>query len=220
MTVIMVLITFAIFAVLDYVLSRGKVPRVAVEASTTPGTQPAVVDGFVVSDKVRYHPGHAWCLHERKHVERVGVDEFAACVAGPVDKIELPRPGQWIRQGQKAWAFSRNGEKVEMVSPVEGEVLEVNAEVAKDPSVLRKDPYGRGWLMVVHVPDEESTGRNLLPATLVPNWLRTAAEALYARQPQFAGATAADGGLPVEDLTTVLPNVEWRKLASEFFLTC
>ena len=219
MTVVLVLVTFLIFALLDYILSRGKLPQIAVAESTQPGLEPALVDGFKLSDKVRYHPGHAWCLRERKHLERVGVDEFAVTLAGPVDKIELPKPGQWIRQGQKAWAFSRNGEKVEMVSPVEGEVLEVNTEVAKDPSILRSDPYGRGWLMVVHVPDEESTTRNLLPASVVPNWLRSAVEALYARQPQLAGATAADGGLPVENLTAALPGVEWRKLAGEFFLT-
>lgn len=219
MTVILVLVTFLIFAVVDYLVSRGRVPQVAVEATPKPGVLPGIVDGFSVSDKVRYHPGHAWCLQERKHLERVGVDQFAATVAGPIEKIELPRPGQWIRQGQKAWVFSRNGEKVEMVSPVEGEVVEVNTEVAKDPSLLRKDPFGRGWLMVVHVPDEENTGRNLLPASLVRNWMRSAVETLYARQPQFAGATAADGGLPVEDLTAALPGIEWRKLAGEFFLT-
>jgi len=219
MTVVLVLVTFLIFALVDYFLSRGKVPRLAVEATRAPATEPVIFDGFAVSGKVRYHPGHAWCLRERKHLERVGVDQFAANLAGSVEKIELPRPGQWIRQGQRAWAFSRNGEKVDMVSPVEGEVIEVNTEVAKDPSLLRQDPYGRGWLFMVHVPDEENTARNLLPVSLVGNWMRSAVEALYARQPQFAGATAADGGRPVEDLIAALPGLEWRKMAREFFLT-
>jgi glycine cleavage system H protein len=219
MTVLLVLVTFLIFAVADFILSRGKVPHVAVDKAVEPGVEPAFVDGFAVSDKVRYHPGHAWCMQERKHIERVGVDEFAAALAGPFDKIELPRPGQWIRQGQKAWGFSRNGEKVEMVSPIEGEVIEVNGEIAKDPSLLRTDPYGRGWLLVVHVPDEDDTRRNLLPKSLVPNWMRSAVEALYARQPQLVGATAADGGRPVEDPAAALPTAEWRSLAGEFFLT-
>jgi glycine cleavage system H protein len=219
MTVLLVLVTFLTFALADFILSRGKVPQVAVEKAVEPGMEPAFVDGFAVSDKVRYHPGHAWCMQERKHIERVGVDEFAAALAGPVDKIDLPRPGQWIRQGQKAWGFSRKGEKVEMVSPVEGEVIEVNSEVAKNPSLLRDDPYNRGWLMVVHVPDEENTSRNLLPKSLVHNWMRSAVEALYARQPQLVGATAADGGRPVEDPAAALPTAEWRALAGEFFLT-
>jgi len=27
-----------------------------------------------------------------------------------------------------------------------GEVIEINPEVLKDPSLLRSDPYGRSWL--------------------------------------------------------------------------
>ncbi len=147
------------------------------------------------------------------------MDEFAAALAGSIDKIELPKRGQWLRQGQKAWGFSRNGEKVEMVSPVEGEVMEINSAVVKDPSLLRQDPYGKGWLMLVNVPDEESTGRNLLPTNLVSNWMRSAMEALYGRQLQLVGATSADGGRLVNDPTAGMPGTEWREMASEFFLT-
>jgi len=216
MTVLLVLFVFALFAVADYVASRGKVPHLATSSALKPAL---VVDGCKISDNVRYHPGHAWTLQERKHRERIGIDEFAAALAGPVDKIELPKLGQWLRQGQKAWGFSRNGEKVEMVSPVEGEVIEINPEVVKNPSLLRTDPYGKGWLAVVNVPDEESTGRNLLPRNLVPNWMRTAMEGLYASQMQLVGATSADGGQLVEDPTAALSPAEWRKLAGEFFLT-
>ena len=77
---------------------------------------------------VRYHPGHAWVAAERPHLATGGMDEFAAALAGKVDRIELPKPGTWIRQGQKAWKLFRNGQAVEMVSPMEGEVVEVNAE--------------------------------------------------------------------------------------------
>lgn len=218
MTVVLVLLMFLIFAVADYLISRGKAPQLASEnAPREP--RPTTAEGFAAPEKLRYHPGHAWCLQERKHLERVGIDEFAAALAGPVEKIDLPRPGQWIRQGQKAWAFSRNSEKVDMVSPVEGEVLEVNPELAKDPSLLRKDPYGKGWLLVVHVPDEENTSRNLLPTSLVANWTRNAVETLYARQPRLAGATAADGGFPADNVAEALTGKSWREIASEFFLT-
>ena len=218
MTVVLVLVMFLIFVVADYIVSRGKAPQLAVEKPAKEAT-PAILEGFKVTENVRYHPGHAWCQRERKHLARVGVDEFAAAIVGPVEKIDLPKTGQWIRQGQKAWAFSRNGEKVDMVSPIEGEVIEINPDVVKDPTLLRKDPYGTGWLMMVHVPDEENTGRNLLPAGLVKSWLRSAVEKLYAAQPQLAGATAADGGLPVDDLAAGLTGQSWRELASDFFLT-
>jgi glycine cleavage system H lipoate-binding protein len=158
-------------------------------------------------------------MRERRNLVRVGADEFAAALAGPLEKIELPKPGQWIRQGQKAWSFIRDGQKSEMVSPTEGEIVEVNQELLQDPSLLRRDPYGRGWVATVHVPDEESTTRNLVPAGLVRNWMREAVSRLYARQPQLAGAVAADGGRPADDLLAALPDANWKEVTGEFFLT-
>jgi glycine cleavage system H lipoate-binding protein len=223
MAVVLLLVTFAVFALIDYLLHRNqeiKVAKTEPAASAAPFLQPAYVDGFAVPEELRYHHGHSWVYRERKNLARVGADEFAAVLSGNPDKIELPKPGQWLRQGQKAWSFTRKGEVTEMISPTEGEVVEVNEEVLKDPSLLRKDPYGKGWLLSVHVPDEESTSRNLIPKSLVGNWMRTSIERLYAMQPQLVGAVAADGGRPVDDIFEHLPEGSWREVTQEFFLTC
>ena len=172
MTVIVVLATFLVFILLDYAMNRGKV-MLAVPASASNHAVPAqlggdFVEGFHVPQTVSFHPGHSWLMQERKNVVRVGADEFAAALLGTIEKIELPRPGQWIRQGQKVLTFFRDGVKTEMVSPTEGEVMEVNAEILNNPAALRNDPYGKGWLVAVHVPDEENTTRNLVPKALGP----------------------------------------------------
>src|SRR5262249_141490 len=133
-----------------------------------------------------------------------------------IEKIELPKPGQWIRQGQSVLSFYRDGVKTEMVSPTEGEVMEVNAEAAARPEMLRQDPYGKGWLLAVHVPDEESTSRNLVPKPLVREWMRDAVTRLYSLQPALVGAVAADGGRPAEDLLAALPEVNWRETTGRF----
>jgi glycine cleavage system H lipoate-binding protein len=222
MTVPLVLVTFLVFIVLDYLLNRRKVIATVDAHATSAIPAPLggdYVEGFLVPENVSYHSGHSWLVRERKNVVRVGADEFAAALAGNVEKIELPKPGQWVRQGQKVVAFLRNGERAEMVSPTEGEVMEVNAEVVANPALLRNDPYGKGWLMSIHVPDEENTTRNLLPKMLVREWMSEAVGRLYARQPQIAGAVAADGGRPAHDLLAVMPELDWRATASEFFLT-
>lgn len=219
MTVILVLATFFAFVLLDWLLHRGKQPVTVAALEPNKISQLDRIAGFFAPKNVRYHAGHAWLQRERRNIARTGADEFAAALAGNVDKIELPKPGQWVRQGQKAWTLYRNGEKTEMVSPIEGEVIEINQEVVKDPKLLRDDPYGRGWLMTVHVPDEESTTRNLIPANLVSSWLSDAVERLYALQPSAALATAADGGEPARDLLAGLPEVNWQAVTKQFFLT-
>ena len=83
---------------------------------------------------------------------------------------------------------------------------------------MRNDPYGKGWLLAVNVPDEENTSRNLVPTRLVRDWMREAVERLYSRQPDLAGAVAADGGRPAEDLLAGLPDTDWTEVTGEFFL--
>ena len=222
MAVILVLAFFLVFIVLDYLLNRKKaIATVSVAASAAVPAQLGgdYVDGFLTPESVSYHSGHSWLLRERKNLVRVGADEFAAALLGKVEKIELPKPGQWVRQGQRILAFLRNGERAEMVSPTEGEVMEVNPEVLNNPKLLRQDPYGKGWLLTVHVPDEENTGRNLVPKGLVREWMREAVGRLYAHQPALAGAVAADGGRPADDLLAGLPGANWKEATGEFFLT-
>ena len=226
MTVLLVLMTFLAFALLDYALHRRKAAKQVESEAPVRAAEPVSahhIGGFLVPEELRYHQGHAWLRRERPNHVRIGLDEFAAKVAGVVDRIELPKPGQWIRQGQAAWKLVRSGEKTAMVSPIEGEVLEVNSEVLKDPSLARKEPYGRGWLLCVHVPDEETTARNLVPPHMIRTWMQNAVERLYARQPELAGAVAADGGIPAEDLWTALshgaaPKGTWGEFTKEFFL--
>lgn len=222
MTVPLVLATFLVFIVLDYFLNRRKaMATVLVEA---PQPVPAsaggdYVDGFLVPANLSYHSGHSWLVRERKGVVRIGADEFAAALAGKIEQVELPKPGTWVRQGQKVLSFVRNGQRTDMVSPTEGEVTEINAEVLHNPSLLRQDPYGKGWLLSLHVPDEENTGRNLVPKTLVHEWMRQAVNSLYAKQPALAGAVAADGGRPAEDILAGIPEADWKRITGEFFLT-
>ena len=222
MTVPLVLATFLLFIVCDYFLNRRKaVNMVLAEAPQASPTEP--VDGYVhgvlVPPHLGYHFGHSWLLRERKGLVRVGADEFAAALAGKIDAIELPKPGTWVRQGQKFLTLIRNGQKTEMVSPTEGEITAVNTDLISNPTLLRQDPYGKGWLMSIHVPDEENTGRNLVPRLLVKDWMRQAVESLYGRQPALAGAVAADGGRPVEDILACVPGADWTGITREFFLT-
>jgi glycine cleavage system H protein len=222
MTVLLVLVTFLGFIALDWFLHRGKASAATPPVEAARVSQLDRVAGFLAPKNLRYHAGHAWLDRERRNMARAGADEFAAALAGDVTKIELPKPGQWVRQGQKAWTLHRNGETTEMVSPIEGEVIEVNQEVVNNPTLLRDDPYGRGWLMTVNVPDEESTTRNLIPTNMVRNWMRDAVERLYTLQPQTACATAADGGEPARDLLAGMPpdhNVNWERVTRQFFLT-
>src|SRR5271157_20522 len=136
MTVILMLAMFAIFLGIDYWRHRKEIPHMAEgreEAATlSPGMLPSFVAGFELPDNRRYHPGHTWALQESPTLVRVGVDDFGARLVGKIDEISLPKRGQWIRQGQKFATLMRDGQKTELVSPVEGEVTRVNEALLSD----------------------------------------------------------------------------------------
>jgi glycine cleavage system H protein len=225
MTVLLVLATFIVLLTAEYLYSRrrGLKPSIAFAASVKPAParlRPGVAAGFEVPDNLRYHPGHAWALNESPDLVRVGMDAFAARLVGKIEQISLPRRGQWIRQGQKIWTIQRNGERAEMLSPIEGIVASVNEAVLNDPGLALRDPYGEGWLVTVQAPDAKTSFRNLLGGGVAIRWMEEAAARLRTRTPLLAGAVAQDGGVAVADLGEHLPAASaWSEITREFFLT-
>jgi glycine cleavage system H lipoate-binding protein len=224
MTVILVLLTFGIFLAIDYVRGQKQLAKQpvlqAARRETAPRVIPAMVAGFQVPENVRYHTGHTWALSESPDRVRVGMDDFATKLVGKIESITLPQRGRWVRQGQKIWTIFRDGKSVDMVSPIEGTVTDINESVMKDPELARKDPYGDGWLLTVQAPDSKINFRNLLGGTLARLWTEESALRLQKRMPMaLAGALAQDGGVAVDDLTAHMPDEDWATLTKEFFLS-
>jgi glycine cleavage system H protein len=226
MTVLLVLFTFVAFLLIDYFRTRKTVAHPAPELSATKGDravprlQPALVGGFEVPEHFRYHPGHTWALSESPNLVRVGIDDFASKLTGKVESITLPQRGQWIRQGQKMCTIHRDGCAVDMVSPIEGTVSEINRALVTNPKLVLRDPYGEGWLVTVQAPDAKTSFRNLLGGTLVRYWTEESASRLRRRMPMaLAGALAQDGGVAMHDVSAQIPDAEWLPLAKEFFLS-
>ena len=85
----------------------------------------------------------------------------------------------------------RNGVKVDMVSPIEGSVSDINEAVVSDPSLAGKDPYGEGWMVTVQSPDAKTNFRNLLGGALARWWTEESVDAAAAagsQRPRRPGA--------------------------------
>lgn len=217
MAVILVLATFLVFIVIDFFLTRKDKTAETPERieNPVPMLSSASIEGILVPDQLRYHPGHTWLYEERPQLARVGADALALRVIGAVDKVELPKPGRWVRQGQKAFTFWTGTEKIELVSPTEGEVSEINTQVLRNPALAVTDPYGSGWLVKVTVPESETVERNLLPKSLVRTWMKEEVRRVRAAQPQLAQVAVMGGGTAT---TTAVHDESWRELVNEVFL--
>ena len=224
MTVLLVLAMFAIFLTIDYFYSKAKHPVLQTAPAMTkhaaaPPIKPSLVGGFSVPENLRYHPGHTWALSESPSLVRIGIDDFASKLAGKIEHITLPQRGQWVRQGQKIWSLVRNGAKVDMVSPIEGTVSDINESLVNDPSLASEDPYGEGWMVTVQSPDAKTNFRNLLGGALARWWTEESSMRLQRLVPNALGALAQDGGVAIDDVASTIPDEQWVKVTREFFLT-
>src|SRR5271167_2644774 len=221
MTVLLVLFTFATFLLIDHFRTRHAVQPVMQVApakhDALPRLQPALVGGFAVPDNRRYHPGHTWALSESPNLVRVGMDDFASKLTGKMERITLPQRGQWIRQGQKMCTLYRDDCAVDMVSPIEGTVSDINEAVIKNPKLALSDPYGEGWLVTAQSPDAKTSFKNLLGGALARWWTEESASRLQRRMPLALGALAQDGGVAMDNVASTIPDEQWVKITREFF---
>ncbi len=220
MIALLVVATFLLAVTLDHLIHRDPIPvanEAPKEAPRRPRLTPAVVAGFEVPDNLRYHPGHTWATQASADLVRVGIDDLAAKVVGDLKSIDIPERGQWIRQGQRIIAMHHDGRDLELVSPIEGTIVDVNRKVLDDPKLAQNDPYGEGWLLTVNSPDANTNFRNLLGGTTARRWMDEAAARLRAFA-MPAGALAQDGGMVAGRVIDLVPEGEWETLRKELFL--
>ncbi len=212
---------FVLLVAYDYFAQQRLADRIAAKPMAPEVRKPApiaamnIVGGFQTPANLAYHTGHAWAAKESPRRVRVGLDDFAAHLVGSIDRIDLPARGRWLRQGERGWTIARGDHRFEMLSPIEGEVVDVNPGILRDPSLAHRDPYGTGWLMTVNAPGVEGNMKNLLHDRLAQRWMEESVSSLHTRLNPGSEVRLQDGGHAVDDILKLVPEPEWEKFVRE-----
>jgi glycine cleavage system H protein len=105
-----------------------------------------------VPAELRYTREHEWAKVEGDRA-RIGITAFAQDQLGDVVFVELPKIGAHVRSTQTFGVVESVKAVSDLFAPISGEVVEVNADLAKKPETVNADPYGQGWMIVVTVND-------------------------------------------------------------------
>ncbi len=101
-----------------------------------------------VRDGLWYTEEHEWALIE-DNIAVVGITDYAQKELRGVVFVELPEVGDKVFF-QKDFGYVESTKAVNAVlSPVSGEVIEVNSELEEKPELVNEDPYGEGWMIKV-----------------------------------------------------------------------
>ena len=218
MSILFTLVTFLLFIAVTYLRSTHKQAEQPLVFAPPPPPKMVRDAGLEIPDGYAFHPGHTWVLPEDRQQARIGLDSFGANLLGTVERVEVPGLNRWIRQGQKVMKVTGGGVSVDLVAPVEGVVTGINEKVLMDPSLIAKDPYREGWVLMVQSPDLAINVKNLLRGSIVRSWMRTALERVSSLTAGYAPAFAQDGGLPIAGLLGVVDREIQREMIREFFL--
>jgi glycine cleavage system H protein len=178
-----------------------------------------LVEGFLVPEQVYFHPGHAWAKLAGDGLVTVGMSDFSQKLVGRPETIQLPDVGSPLKQGERGWRLSQDSKVIDMLSPVEGEVVAINERVLADPEQVNQDPYGEGWLLKVKVPKLSANLKNLLSGDLARKWMEGVGESLWQQTSPALGLVSQDGGIPIQGMARSLDQERWDHIAREFFLT-
>ena len=162
------------------------------------------------------HHGHTWARIESGGAIRVGMDDFSLKLLGKADALDLPLMGKELSQGKAGWGLKRETNLANVLSPVDGVILEVNGRVREKPMLANGAPYGEGWLFAVRNPDTKGAFKKLMDDTVGKDWMAGEIGKLESMIESVAGPLAADGGTISQDIYGNLPALGWKNLTRTF----
>ena len=101
-------------------------------------------------DDLKYHAEHDWARIEGDEAV-LGITWFAQDALGELVHYEPPDEGDTIAKDSAYGEVESVKAVSDVIAPLSGEVLEVNAKVVEEPETVNEDPYGDGWLIRIRM---------------------------------------------------------------------
>lgn len=103
--------------------------------------------------ETKYTKDHEWVRTEGD-VAVVGITDYAQAQLGDVVFVDLPGVGRSFAAGESIGEIESTKSVGELIAPAAGEVVDVNDEVAGDPTLVNSGAEGEGWLVKVRFTEE------------------------------------------------------------------
>ncbi len=179
------------------------------------GRQSLRVDGFTFFPELSYSKEHVWVRPMDRNV-RLGLDDILSTLATEADSIKLPSVGSVLEKGQVLAEMIVSGKKVTIRSPLSGHISAVNRDVEESPNLVWKDPYRRGWLLMIQ-PDRPEEISQLYSGEAAKTWFTKQAtnltRSLMKRSPKSSKKERGQDGRLIRRMI----HDQWDKLAEILF---
>jgi glycine cleavage system H lipoate-binding protein len=177
------------------------------------------VKGFEIPMGYYFHNGHTWARMESGGYVRVGMDDFALKLLVTAVALDLPLMGKELDKDNIGWGLKRKKNSADVLSPVDGVIMEVNSKLREMPGLANEKPYEDGWLFMIRTPNAKGTIKKLMADADSLDWMIGEVDRLENMVEEVAGPLAADGGYLADDIFGKLPQLGWGNLTKAFLKT-
>lgn len=104
-----------------------------------------------VKEDRRYAESHEWVKLDGD-IATVGITDYAQHALGDIVYVDMPEVGNEVEAGEVFGAVESVKAASDLISPVSGEVVEVNENLEDAPESINADAF-ENWIMKVKVSD-------------------------------------------------------------------
>jgi glycine cleavage system H protein len=108
----------------------------------------------VFPDDLLYNREHAWVRVEGE-LATIGITDYAQEKLGEILAIELPEVDSYVERDEPFGTIESAKGVFELISPVSGEVVNVNEDILDDIGIINSDPHDTGWMITLEMTDSE-----------------------------------------------------------------
>lgn len=103
---------------------------------------------------VKFSKDHSWVKVEGE-IGVCGITDYAQKQLKDIVFVELPEKGKKLEKGKAVASIESVKSVSDIISPVSGEIVEVNESLKNQPELINKDSMGEGWIFKVKIEDKE-----------------------------------------------------------------
>ncbi|MFC2358999.1 glycine cleavage system protein GcvH [Porphyromonas endodontalis] len=119
--------------------------------------------------QLKYTTDHEWVRIEGD-MAFIGITDYAQGELGEIVYVDVPTEGETVAAGEVFGSIEAVKTVADLLMPVEGEVVELNAALEDQPELVNNDPYGEGWIIKVKMADPAKV-ETLMDATAYSSFL-------------------------------------------------
>jgi glycine cleavage system H protein len=96
---------------------------------------------------LRYTKSHEWLRKLPDGSVEIGITDHAQQSLGDLVFVEVPEAGRRLAAGDACAVVESVKAASDVYSPIAGEVVAGNPQLASQPDLINRDPYGEGWIL-------------------------------------------------------------------------